>query len=758
MEDRELRERLSRIEQHLGMEPYDAVVRNEMPEKASCEPMSVQTVKIDRIGELLVFIEEKRREVKEEAFLGYLKKMEEALCREQVKIDDLAANLQQNYEVYQKRQAAMAPIETAPEMQVNETETLQADSIETEQVETEAIAADLIEEILVAEPTFEAQIPKVPEVAAVPEKLSAKQEIYNRPAKKTDMEFGIGAVVLSIVGALFIIAALVIFGLNFMDNLQQGIFFYVLAGVVIAFSELVLRKHLERFAQAVTGIGVCVLYTATILNYLYLHTMNSVAALFATVAVSVFALLLSRKRESASLRMIGILGCYISLMPLDKFASQTEFIIPCVILLIVNAIYLLLPVSKNDRAVRNVHATANMVASGYLMIMAWISDISAAWVFAFLVAILLIHYLIYYGTKMEGSLQYFYVIGHVLFHSFLAFAVWDEKFYIVATLVLALVNGVGIFLYRDKAIRWTSLHCFAVYFVLVCDSVSIKDALVGVAVVYVLYQVLSHIWNEELRMSDFIVSIFTALVFLFNMQSDTNMQYVLLAVLVLSIVGIRYDKAFREILVMSVLWAFGLFGFDQIEIALPLSLVFLLVCVALFTRVELYQSSKVKTLVTFAWVYNGLSLLTSITQLGAPNRISMTIVLLAESALLMLLFSQVSGTDEENVVKYRTHALTIFFTYMVFAFGIELPIAVSILLMIIAVASVAVGFWLKIKSVRIYGLCMSLFVCGKLLLVDFADAQSADRVISFLVVGVIALAISYIYMRIERSLAEKENL
>jgi uncharacterized membrane protein len=44
------------------------------------------------------------------------------------------------------------------------------------------------------------------------------------------------------------------------------------------------------------------------------------------------------------------------------------------------------------------------------------------------------------------------------------------------------------------------------------------------------------------------------------------------------------------------------------------------------------------------------------------------------------------------------------------------------------------------------------------LLVDFADAQSADRVISFFVVGVIALAISYLYMRIERSLAEKENL
>lgn len=739
MEDRELRERLDRIEKHLGMTPYDTGVSDEeavKTDKIVQEAVTMQTIKIDRIGELLVFIEEKRKEVREEAFLGYLKKMEEALCREQVKIDDLAANLHQNYELYLKRREA--------EVQKNVIPAVPAEPVAaSEPVKTEE-PQDLMTETIPA-----------PAVAAA---VSPKQEIYNRPARKTDMEFGVGAVVLSIVGALFIIAALVIFGLNFMDNLQQSIFFYILAGVVIAFSELVLRKHLERFAQAVTGIGVCVLYTATILNYLYLHTMNSVAALLATVAISVFALLLSRKRESASLRMIGILGCYISLMPLDKFESQTEFIIPCVILLIVNAIYLMLPVSRNDKAVRNVHAMANVAASFYLMVMAWVSDLSSVWMFAFTAVMLLIHYIIYYGTQLDGSLKGFYITGHVLLHAMLVFIVWDEKFYIVASLVLALINGVGIRLYRDKSIRWLGLHCFTGYFVLVCSSMTMKEYLIGVTVIYVLYQVLSRIRNAQLRFANFIVSVFAACVFLGNVQSDTNMQYVLLAAFVLSVVGIKYDKAFHEILLMSVLWAFGVSGFDVLAIALPLSLIFLLLCVALFTRVEMYRSAKVGTLVAFAWVYNGISLLASVVEMADPNRISMTIVLLVESALLMLLFSEASGTKPEHIVKCRTHALTIFFTYMVFAFGIELPIAVSILLMVIAVASVAVGFWLKIKSVRIYGLCMSLFVCGKLLLVDFADAQSADRVISFFVVGVIALAISYLYMRIERSLAEKENL
>ncbi len=712
MEDRELRERLDRIEKHLGMEPYDT------------REKIIQTVKVDRIGELLAFIEEKRREVKEEAFLGYLKKMEETLCREQVKIDDLASNLHKNYEVYLERQKAMAATEIKP-------------------VEKPAEVSPPTEETKVKDPV----------------KVSPKQEIYNRPKKKTDMEFGIGAVVLSIIGALFIIAALVIFGLNFMDNLQQGIFFYVLAGAVIAFSELKLRKHLEKFSQAVTGIGICVLYTATILNYLYLHTMNSVAALLATVAVSVFALLLSRKRESASLRMIGILGCYISLMPLEKFETQMEFIIPCIILLIVNAIYLLLPVSRNDRAVRNVHSLANALAASYLVGMAWASELSAAWMFVFLAALVLIHYLIYFDTDLEGSRIGFYMTGHVLLHILLAFVVWDESFYIAAAVVLALLHCVCIYLYREKGVcRWFGMHCFAAYYLVVASTMTIGAFMVNLAVLYVLYQVLARIWNEELRIMNFVIMLLTAMVFLANMQSESNLQYVLLAVQVLSIVAVKYDKAFYEILLMAVLWIFGLWGFDVLAIAVPLSLILLLVCVMLFTRVEMYRSSRVNVLIVFAWIFNAISLWASIMEMSDPNRISMTIVLLVESALLMLLFSEESGTKPGNIVKCRAHALSIFFTYMVFAYDVQLQIGVSILLMMIAVASVAVGFWLKIKSVRIYGLCMSLFVCVKLLLVDFADAQSADRVISFLVVGVIALAISYIYMRIERSLAEKENL
>ncbi|MBQ8198100.1 MAG: DUF2339 domain-containing protein [Lachnospiraceae bacterium] len=755
MEDKELRARLSRIEAHLGMEPYDDSMTAEKKEPA---PVNIQTVKIDKIGELLVFIEEKRQETTEEAFLGYLKKMEDVLCREQVKIDDYAENLYRNYEIYKKRHEADAAVAPAaePAEEIGTPTTVAEPFAETM---TETATVPVEEPVTLEEPMTQEEPATLEEpVKAAPAAAPPQQYTYNKPAKKTDMEFGIGAVVLSIVGALFIIASLVIFGLNFMDNLQQGIFFYVLAGVVIAFSELVLRKHLERFAQAVTGIGVCVLYTATILNYLYLHTMNSVAALLATVAISVFALLLSRKRESASLRMIGILGCYVSLMPLDKFESQTEFIVPCVILLIVNTLYLLLPVGRNDRAVRNVHSMANAVASCYLVVTAWISELAAGWIFVFVAIMLLIHYVIYYKTEMNGSLKGFFITGQIVLHILLTFIVWDEKFYVLAAVALALIHAAAVWLYRETELNWVGVHCWAAFLALVGSSMTNGAFLVAISVIYVIYHVLPVFFKGGFSISNKLVAIVSAFIFLANMHSDSNMQYVLLAAIVISIFCASYDKVFHEILVMFVLWAFGLFGFEQMAIAVPLSMVFLLLCVALFTKVDVYRDDYTKYLVGFAWAFNGIGLFGNAFEMYDPSRISMTIILLAESALLMLLFSETAGTKKENVVTCRAHALSIFYTYMVFAFGIDMPIVVSILLMIIAIASVGAGFLLKVKSVRIYGLCMSLFVCGKLLLVDFADAQSADRVISFLVVGVIALAISYLYMRIERSLAEKENL
>ena len=79
------------------------------------------------------------------------------------------------------------------------------------------------------------------------------------------------------------------------------------------------------------------------------------------------------------------------------------------------------------------------------------------------------------------------------------------------------------------------------------------------------------------------------------------------------------------------------------------------------------------------------------------------------------------------------------------------PIINSIVLMVLALGCVGVGFVLSKKSVRVYGLILSLCVCVKLVVYDFIGANSLQKTVLFFVVGVLALIIAGIYMVLERN-------
>ena len=81
----------------------------------------------------------------------------------------------------------------------------------------------------------------------------------------------------------------------------------------------------------------------------------------------------------------------------------------------------------------------------------------------------------------------------------------------------------------------------------------------------------------------------------------------------------------------------------------------------------------------------------------------------------------------------------------------------SILLMLNALICVGMGFYIRDKALRIYGLVLSLLVCGKLVLYDFAGSNALQRMIVFFIVGLIALAIASIYMILEKNMQKYKN-
>ena len=174
------------------------------------------------------------------------------------------------------------------------------------------------------------------------------QPVPPQTKNKRTLEYKIGTAFLGVVGILFILIAFVTFGLQYMSSTLQGILFYILGVAIFAGSELFLAKKLEKFSYFVSGLGIAGLYITTILNYLYLKIFPSYAALIITVVVTAFFIWYSRRKNSSMMRIICLLGCYISLVPLGELDDLIAFAIPALIIFALNLTGFLCPVKGKN--------------------------------------------------------------------------------------------------------------------------------------------------------------------------------------------------------------------------------------------------------------------------------------------------------------------------------------------------------------------------------------------------------------------------
>lgn len=75
---------------------------------------------------------------------------------------------------------------------------------------------------------------------------------------------------------------------------------------------------------------------------------------------------------------------------------------------------------------------------------------------------------------------------------------------------------------------------------------------------------------------------------------------------------------------------------------------------------------------------------------------------------------------------------------------------VSLLLMVLAILAIVAGFIRREMPLRIYGLCLALFACAKVVLHDFWGLGLLQKSLLFLGVGAIAIAIALVYAVLEQ--------
>ena len=584
-----------------------------------------------------------------------------------------------------------------------------------------------------------------------------------KPELKTkSVEFKIGIHVFSLIGALFILAAFVTFGFYFLKGAFQGICIYMAAFALVLFSELFLRRKMQKFAGVITGIGIGCLYAANIVNYLVLHLVNGIIAVLLTLLIAAATIWLSRKRDSVVIRLIGLIGCYVCLYPIHGFETELSFFVLTVILFIVNVAGVLFPNQSRAAAILAVHAALNVIFTGALLIIAGLDHVQATYLAALLLSsFIFMEIMAFVNRKREKDNEIFIITcigsGLLLFMMFLLETITGEQ--LVGLIMAAVTAAVSMLFFllweKEDERKWAQVYFAAGLFLLIgAFSDQPVEQTITVGVIFLIARIGNR--QRQLTALEAIAAVAVGLTGIG--LSGSVYAYILAALLVLLSFRINKLYVFHEIVTTAsvlVIWFlkcewFRLYnwGMDG-KWFYPVAVLLLMLLFLLFHHLQGLRDKKQEVYNIVSLCFIGIFCLLPLFEGHLWTRIA--IMAAGTLAAFLLLRKRYGLYWKGNILLWA-----VFFSLYSITGNFGSPVVSSILIMAAAFFLVGIGFRHKEKMERITGLVLAALVCLKLVLYDFREAELLYRMIVFLIVGVMALGISFLYMFLEKKMAQKK--
>lgn len=589
-----------------------------------------------------------------------------------------------------------------------------------------------------------------------------------KPEKKKNMEFKIGAHIFSVLGAVFILAAFVIFGFHFLHGLAQGLCLYGVAVVLVILSELLISRKLPVFSRVLTGIGIGGLYVANVVNYLVLHTINGIVVLAVTLLIAIGAFFISKKRESAAMRIISLLGCYISFLPVRGFETEFDFLITAILLFIINTSSIFIKNQKQQTTIDSVHIFFNAFFTTILVGVAWTEKLSPAYLALFVLTAFIFNSILCLRRSAEKEIIVFVfgciVNGIYIFLLFLigsaAPGVSDPQMalfvhLLIEVLVTAVCGVIFLLWNKEDGRRWAQVYYIAgtVLSLSVFTEYHLERTIAALAV-FLMVKLLAG--QKEIQVLDCIVVVWIGLLGIWF--SDDWYCWLFAAALLLSVLKVKSMHIYHELIItfgiLAICWnqcRYYLnreFDLDRGWIY-PVGAGVLLLLFLLFNHLFCLKDKNQKTyniinIIFMTLFYFGVW--------GCNNYIFSSIMMVLGTVTILVVFRKRYDLN----IPGKQRLLAGFLIYFSLTGHFKSPVIVSVLLMMIALGCVGVGFKLCDKGERICGLILAMIVCIKLVVYDFREVEILYRMIVFLVVGAIALIISFIYIQLEKSIERQE--
>lgn len=579
------------------------------------------------------------------------------------------------------------------------------------------------------------------------------------PTLKNNMEFAVGAGVLGVTGAIFLLIAFVIFAMNFMPGVIRGICLYLVSIAVILVAELFVRKKQEKFSLGMLGVGFSGLFLTTILNYTYLEAFTDALALIICLLITVIAFAVSYFKKSGILRVISLLGGTICLLPVLPVKYNEKFLVVGAMVVLIQLSGALLPLIKEQKWVITFQLVLETITMIALVMKAFSYDMNPIWISVFLLCMLFILNLIYLHAEFKVVDTIVYVFSyffHVFYLSSLHIQGLNQYIYELIPLVI-LTLTFTVLLKKNTVLKWIPywVFHFRVLVLLVNFAVGgkhkIEIFLITIGI-FVIAKLLSKV--KELSISDIVISAYTFIYLLcFNFEKNFWMIGLLIILIVSSVFIDKYFQVYYRVLAtLSIVIGIcrlnnGLIPYEILNTVI--TGVFVLSIFAYYFLDKWKKAGlKIYNYITLAFLAFDYIVL------GFQNNLIVSFIMLSFGiTVIVFAFDKKFELPEKN--KYIV--LGIFLVYMALVLQPDYQMIKSILLGADAIFCVIVGFVLRQKNLRIFGLVVAICTSIKVVTVDSLELLLIQRILSFFIVGVLVLGISYLYFYLEKKLQEDKD-
>lgn len=601
-------------------------------------------------------------------------------------------------------------------------------------------------------------------------------------SKKT--EFAVGAIVMSVIGSIFLLTGLVYFSINFLDTFAQGMVMYLVCAIILCVSEFVIRRLVPKLSAVFTAIGLSGVFLTTVVNYKSLENLNLPVTTLLLGTCAVLVCFFGYIRKSQLYSIIGFLAAFVSSIAIASNVSSTEYLIITLCTLFISSLWLIFPVKKYCIAVTPVMLFTEMI---YMMagIMFYINDASGltekVLKYIFIVCSMIVINFIYFmhagRSRKEGHVnEVTDVFNFIIYSATVLFFSCSCSvstgtlpgcskteamvLHMIIYLIAVLIEGVFAFLLKEKKDRhfylfYIGAQVSGLILLLSIDLFIVKAVLLIGHCLFSRFMIRYDNEKRAYMITDLILQVFI-MFFAIGISSDTNhepLDYVGYVVLIVGLAAsIFIGTGFLNIIQIFSVFAINMVIFKFVTF-LPdgLGEVISIGVVLLFTYlINTISRIKGKNNYVFNWFALIWSLILLIPSSRTGDSIEDVLIFSIGAVFGLALVILLMNREYRMPFCGKYIMIPAYLTFISFLVPLEKGFILSIILMAIALISVIIGFALKEKTIRIYGLILSIVICAKIALIDFISIGDVKaKTIMYILVGALALAIGCVYMVLE---------